>query len=240
MMHEIGTIKSIFRYPVKSMAGEELASAELGWHGIEGDRRYAFMRTGKVDDYPWLTASRMPGLLRYKAYYRENPDGVRQVLRVLTPSGEDLGLESGSLVQQVSSVFGNTLRMIKLDNGIFDDSPISIISTETISALEEASGREIDARRFRPNLIIEPIDGTALGEESWVGQTITIGDRPDAPSVRVNLHDIRCVMVNLDPDTAASDPGVLRTIARTRNNCAGVYGSPLRCGIVKVGDSVYV
>ena len=106
--------------------------------------------------------------------------------------------------------------------------------------LEAGTGCTIDPRRFRPNILIEPIDANSLEEEAWVGKTLVIGNAPDAPAVRVTIHDVRCVMVNLDPDTAVAEPLVLRTIARTRKNCAGVYGSTFRAGTITVGDRVYV
>ena len=220
------------------MAGEQITSAELGWHGIEGDRRYAFMRTGNMSGFPWLTASRMPELIRYKAYYHKGADASQPTLHVRSPGGEDFELESGLLLQQLSDAFGSSVELVKVDNGIFDDSPVSLISTETIKMLEAESGRTLDVRRFRPNLLIEPYDGIPLREEAWVAKTLVIGSVPDAPAVHVTIHDVRCVMVNLDPDTAVTEPLVLKTIARTRNNCAGVYGSTFRSGNVSVGDRV--
>ena len=217
------------------MAGEQVTSAELGWHGIEGDRRYAFMRTGVMSGFPWLTASKMPELIRYKAHYHKGVDASQPTVHVRTPMGEDFELESGLLLQQLSNAFGSSLALIKLDNGIFDDSPLSLISTETVKMLEAESGRTLDVRRFRPNLLIEPSDGMPLREEAWVAKTLVIGS---APAVRVTIHDVRCVMVNLDPDTAVPEPLVLKTIVRSRNNCAGVYGSTFRCGTVSVGDRV--
>ena len=65
MAIEIGQVEALFRYPVKSMAGERLEFAELGWHGLEGDRRLAFRRVGNHSGMPWLTATRLPELLLY-------------------------------------------------------------------------------------------------------------------------------------------------------------------------------
>lgn len=237
-MTEIGTIQAIYRYPVKSMAGERLTSAELGWHGIAGDRRYAIMRPGVTSGFPWLNAGKMPGLVRYQAYHAGAAEGGKPVVRVRIPSGGDVEVTSAALAEHIAGVFGNRVEVMKLSTGIFDDSPLSLISTATIRGLEAESGRELDVRRFRPNIVIEPSNGGALPEESWVMKTLTIGDAPDGPAVRVTLHDIRCVMVNLDPETAESDPEVLKTVVRTRNKCAGVYGSTFRSGTIRVGDKV--
>src|ERR1041385_1443507 len=227
-MREIGTIKSIYRYPVKAMGGEQLASAVLGWHGIEGDRRYAFMRTGNMSGFPWLTASRMRELITYKVFFQPNNDGKESTVCVQTPEGKEFELQSPSLREELATKFGGDIELIRVDNGIFDDSPLSLISTATIKMLKTESGRTLDARRFRPNLLIETAEGGSLQEEAWVGKTLVLGSSPDAPGGRGNIYDVRCVMVNLDPDTGSSDPLVLKTIARFRNNCAGVYASIFR------------
>jgi uncharacterized protein YcbX len=239
-LHQLGIIKSIYRYPVKSMAGELLTSTELGWHGINGDRRFSFVRTGNMGGFPWLTASKMPGLIRYKAYHSNGNKPSSPAIRVRTPEGADVELESESLRQQLAAAFGTEVTLMRLDNGIFDDSPVSLISTTTLKAVETESGCKIDPRRFRPNLLIESIDGAPVHEEEWVGKTIVLGDRENAPSLRVTINDVRCVMVNLDPETAESDPRVLKTIGRSRNNCAGVYASVLNTGTLSAGDRLYL
>jgi uncharacterized protein YcbX len=239
-LRKLGVIKSIYRYPVKSMAGELLTSAELGWHGIRGDRRFSFVRAGNMSGFPWLTASKMPGLIRYNAYHGDGGIPASPAIRVRTPEGADVELESESLRQQLTAAFGAEVLLIRVDNGIFDDSPISLISTTTLETLETESGCKLDARRFRPNILIEPIDGVPVHEDQLVGKTIVLGNQADAPSLRVTQNDVRCVMVNLDPETAESDPRVLKTIGRARNSCAGVYSSVLSPGTLSAGDILYL
>src|ERR1700690_3132774 len=123
-MHKVGVIKSIYRYPVKSMAGEELPSAELGWHGIEGDRRFAFMRMGNMSGMPWLTASKMPELIRYKAYHVNGGDSSLPIVPVRTPDGADTEVGHESLRQKLAAAFGSEITLIRLGNGIFDDAPV--------------------------------------------------------------------------------------------------------------------
>ena len=72
MLIEIGQVAAIYRYPVKSMAGRWLAIATLGWHGLEGDRRLAFRRTNDRSGFPWLSASKLPDLLRFAPLRRED------------------------------------------------------------------------------------------------------------------------------------------------------------------------
>ncbi|MBI1807656.1 MAG: MOSC domain-containing protein [Ignavibacteria bacterium] len=239
-MHQVGTIKSIFRYPVKSMAGEQLTSAELGWHGINGDRRFAFVRAGNMSGFPWLTASKMPELIRYKAYHTDAGDALSPSVRVRTPDGIDVEVESESLRQQLIAAYGTDITLIRVDNGIFDDSPVSLISTTTIKNLETESGCSLDARRFRPNLLIESINNAPVLEATWIGKTLVLGDHAQSPAVRITIQDVRCVMVNLDPETAVAEPRVLKTIARSQKNCAGVYASMMKVGTVSAGDRVFL
>ena len=72
---EIGNVEALFRYPVKSMGGERLEVAELGWYGIEGDRRMAFRRTDDRSGMPWLTASKLPDLLLFAPHREDDAQG---------------------------------------------------------------------------------------------------------------------------------------------------------------------
>jgi uncharacterized protein YcbX len=109
-----------------------------------------------------------------------------------------------------------------------------------IKKLEADSGCRLDPRRFRANLLIEPFDTVAVDEDGWLGKTVVLGGHAHSPAVRVTVRDIRCTMVNLDPETAAADPRVLKTIAHTQDNCAGVYASVFEIGTIAAGDGVYL
>lgn len=74
MINELGRVYEIVRYPVKSMAGTILESAFLGWHGLNGDRRFAFRRMGDDSGFPWLSASRVAELILYHPF---GLDGVQ-------------------------------------------------------------------------------------------------------------------------------------------------------------------
>src|SRR5438874_4315286 len=87
---EIGQIEAMFRYPVKSMRGESLAAATLGWHGLDGDRRLAFRRLDGQSDFPWLTASNLPDLILFAPQRRQDGNSEALPTRVLTPEGEEM------------------------------------------------------------------------------------------------------------------------------------------------------
>src|SRR5260370_38756519 len=98
---DLGRISAIFRYPVKSMAGELLDVATLGWHGIEGDRRLAFRRLADKSGFPCLTASKLPQLLLYKplGVDRNANSMYGEVLptHVHTPHRKEYELPSGAM-----------------------------------------------------------------------------------------------------------------------------------------------
>lgn len=227
----VGCVAALWRYPVKSMAAEALEHAEVSWHGVPGDRRWAFVRDGKVSSgFPWLTIRERPELWRYRPAFVQPhlPDKSRTL--VVTPSGAELDVVSPALAAEL----GDGVRVIRNDRGFFDTMPLSVLTTQTVAALSTLVGSALDARRFRPNLLIESGSGAPFREDAWVGRVLRVG----ALRVRVDKRDQRCVMVNVDPVTTRRSPAVLRAIAREREACLGVYGTTVQPGRVAVGDPV--
>jgi uncharacterized protein len=239
MKTQLGVVKAIFRYPVKSMAGESLVSASLGWQGLDGDRRLAFHRTADGGGFPFLTAGKLPSLVLYRPFRSDEAKEDAPDL-VMTPSGSTLRLDGEELRSELSRRHGADVRLMHLKHGIFDEAPLSLINVATIDAIEQASGIPLDIRRFRPNILIDTGTPTAFAENDWVGGVVTFGDGPAAPAAAVTLKDIRCGMLNIDPDTAAIAPEVLKAAVRSNQNCAGVYGVTIAVGVVSVGDPVYL
>ena len=239
MSKEIGYIKRIFRYPVKSMAGVHLDRVGLGWHGLDGDRRFAFRRVGDQSGMPWLTASRLPQLLLYK------PIGEAEVdkdlpTHVRTPDGAELPLASEDLSVEISRRHGSPVELMQLNNGIFDDAAVSLIDVATIREVEREANRPLDVLRFRPNIVIESYGGEPFAEDQWVGKTLRFGSDEDGPAVSVTLRDLRCVMINLDPETAEADNSVMKAAVRLNANYAGVYATVIRTGELRVDQKVYL
>ncbi|MEP6900952.1 MAG: MOSC N-terminal beta barrel domain-containing protein [Actinomycetota bacterium] len=237
-MQEIGFIKAIYRYPVKSMAGERLAEAALGWHGIEGDRRFAFMRTKETGGFPWLIGSRFPGLLRYQPISQN----AAEPTHIVTPDENILELRSEVLREEISAAYKSPVALFQLNHGIFDEAMISLINVATIDEIGRMSGSDLDPRRFRPNILLETNGTTAAAfeEDKWVGKIIAFGKENDGPSMSVMQRDARCAMINFDPDTAVSTPQILKTVVRSNQNNAGIYGSTLRSGLISEGDPVFL
>jgi len=235
---EVGRISAIFRYPVKSMAGESLAVARLGWHGIEGDRRLAVRRLNDKSEFPWLSASKLPELLLYKPFGLDGKAAELLPTHVRTPDGKEYELRSDELRQEISSRYGSEIELMNLKHGIFDEAFISVISLATVHGIERESGRELDLRRFRANVVIETNNTEPFAEDEWVGRTLKVGDENNGALIGVTMKDERCVMVNLDPDTAQKDSEVMKTVVRMNNNYAGVYGTVVRAGELRVGQVV--
>jgi uncharacterized protein YcbX len=230
---EIGRIEALFRYPVKSMRGMALEAATLGWHGVDGDRRFAFRRLDDHGDFPWLTAGKAPQLVLFTP--RGGPDAPTHVL---TPAGEELPIFSGALAAEVGRRFGTPVEMMRLRNGTFDDATISVITSDTVGEVSRVAGRNADVRRFRPNVLVRSLRAVPFEEDEWVGGVLTFGDAADAPAVAVTLRDVRCAMVNIDPDSGSLDPEMMRAVVRANQNNAGIYGTVIRGGRLALGQTV--
>jgi len=240
---EIGQVEAIFRYPVKSMRGERLETATLGWHGIEGDRRLAFRRLEERSGFPWLTAGKLFDLLRYAPQRREDgADGAQGDLptHVRTPDGEELPVFSEELAAEIGRRYGAPVQMMQLKHGIFDDAHLSVIAVDTVREIGRLAGRDLDVRRFRPNVAVRLVRPVPFQEDAWVGGVLSFGEEDDAPAIAVTQHDVRCSMVNLDPDSASYSPEVLKAVVRANQNNAGIYGTVIRTGELAAGQPVFV
>ena len=237
-MTPLGRVCELVRYPVKSMFGIATDSAFLGFHGITGDRRFAFRRVGDSSGFPWLTASRCHELILYQPAGGTEVNGEPLPTHVRTPDGSVLELRSDDLRNEIARRWGGEVELMMLKNGIFDDAAVSLISLTTLAAIGRASGVEVDRRRLRPNVVLETDSLDPFMEDSWVGGTLVFGDGADGPAVSVTARDQRCVMINLDPETAAADARVTKAVAGMNGNNAGVYGTVVRAGILHAGQPV--
>ena len=230
MTIELGRIEALFRYPVKSMRGESLEGAAMGWHGLEGDRRLALRRLEDGGGFPWLSASKLPDLVRYAPMRQGGDDALPTHVR--TPAGDELPIFGDALAAEIGGRHGSPVQMMRLDRGIFDEAAISVISTATVREVCRLAGVREDVRRFRPNILVP---GTIPFEENdWVGGVLTFGDA----AIAVQQPDLRCSMVNLDPDDARSSPEVLRAVVHANATNAGVYCAVIRGGRLAVGQRV--
>lgn len=234
-MIEIGHVEAIFRYPVKSMGGESLDAATVGWNGLHGDRRFAFRRLDERGEFPWLTGSKLPELLQFTPQRRDDealPTHVR------TPDGNELPLMGDALAEDVGRRYGAPVQMMQLKNGIFDEAMIAVITSETVGEISRLAGTSADVRRFRPNILIRSTRPVPFEEDAWVGGVLAFGAAEDGPAIAVTMRDVRCVMVNLDPEGGSAAPAVLKAVVRANQNHAGIYGTVTRTGRITVGQPI--
>jgi uncharacterized protein YcbX len=235
---EIGQIEAIFRYPVKSMRGEQLDAATLGWHGLDGDRRLAFRRVDERGGFPWLSAGKLPDLISFTPLRHEDEKGEALPTHVRTPEGEELPLFGEALAAEVGRRYGAAVQMMQLKHGIFDEASISVISSATVREIGRLAETIADVRRFRPNIVVRSTRAVPFEEDQWVGGVLTFGDADDAPAVTVTMRDLRCAMVNIDPDGGSPAPEVMKACVRANENNAGIYGTVTRIGYLAVGHTV--
>jgi len=235
---EIGKIEAIFRYPVKSMRGEQLDSAMLGWHGLEGDRRLAFRRLNDCGGFPWLTAGKLPDLISFTPLPGEDANGDGLPTHLRTPVGEEMPLFSEALAEEIERRYGAPVQMTHLKHGIFDEASISVISSATVHEISRLAQRSADIRRFRPNVVVRSTRGVPLEEDQWVGGVLMFGEEDDAPAVTVTMRDLRCTMVNIDPDDGSIAPEVMKACVHANENNLGVYGTVTRIGRLAVGQTI--
>lgn len=229
---EIGRVVGLWRYPVKSMAGESLARAEVSWHGLAGDRRWAFVRPDVPQSgFPWFTLREQPAMANYRPSFADPARPDRSATLVSTPAGEVLDVTDPALAAALGRP---DLRVMRQDRGIFDTFPLSIITTQTLANLGCGLGLELDVRRFRPNLLVEAVGDVAYPEDEWVGRVLRIG----STRLRIDKRDGRCAVITLDPVTGERNPAILRAVVDERGGCLGVYGTTVEPGQLAVGDSL--
>ena len=261
-MSIVGHVESLWRYPVKSMRGEKLQNAFVGFAGIYGDRIYALRNPAARAGFPYLTARDLPEMLLYhpkfqdprKAHRPPNlseaeglppgatplyPDPSELLVDIETTDGDVLAIHNSELHDRLQTKSGvpDALSLLRSDRAMTDCRPLSLISTQTASALGQEVGMSLDPRRFRANIYLDL--GTAAGftEDTLLGRSIRIGTKTVISLVE---RDPRCKMITLDPDTAQASPEVLRKVAQAHGGMAGVYGAVLIEGTIHPGDEITV
>jgi len=257
-MSIIGKVDSLWRYPVKSMLGEELDEAFAGFPGIYGDRVFAFRSSANHKGFPYLTARDQRRLLQYRPRFRfpdkaarpvnlieaesknANPlsaDLADFVVDVETPDGETLAIEDPALIEllRVDIDQKHEVTLMQSQRAMTDCRPVSIFSLQSAQQLAEETGAPVDKRRFRANVYVDLATSKGFAENELVGRSIRIGLKA---VITILERDPRCVIITLDPDTGEQAPAILKKVARAHDGTAGVYGAVLVEGMLRKGDPI--
>ena len=257
-MSVIGIVESVWRYPVKSMRGEELDEIYAGYGGVYGDRLFAFHSAASSPGFPYLTGRDKRQMLLYRPRFRDPDKAARPVnqtaaegsnakplsanpaqlmVDVETPDGKTVAIDDPALVELLRKDIDqkHELTLLRSDSAITDCRPVSLFALQTAQKLGEETGVDVDKRRFRANIYLNLSSGQGFDDNTIVGRTVRIG-----PKVVVSVleRDARCMMITLDPDTAEKTPAILKQVAQAHEGTAGVYGAVLVPGTVRKGDSV--
>jgi uncharacterized protein len=246
-----GTIAALWRYPVKSMRGEELESAEVTERGLLGDRAYALVdvETGKVVSAK--NPRKWSNLLDFTSRLVEPPRraDAMPAARITTPDGTGIGTDDPSFdgrriegywpdyewLESRDAVFE-----VKLPPGtFFDAAVVHLLTTATLDTFRSLSPRSrFEIPRFRPNVVVALAGGSeGFPENDWAGRTLRLGDE-----VRLAISEPcpRCVMTTVSQGDLPKDPDVLRTVVQRNAGNVGVLASVLRGGRIRRGDAVVV
>ena len=259
-MGAIGKVQGLWRYPVKSMRGEELNEAFLGFSGVYGDRIFAFISSAAPKGFPFLTGREQREMLRYRPRFRSPEKAARPVnlaeaerlapgltpvharpaelmVDVEAPSGEVLAIDDPRLAGVLGAGLRDSpaLTLVRSDRALTDCRPVSIFSVQTVEQLSRELGGALDQRRFRANVYVDLPAAGGFGEQAFVGRTLRVGPKA---VISILERDPRCKMITLDPDTGESDPKILRQVAQAHDATAGVYGAVLVEGTLRKGDAV--
>jgi uncharacterized protein YcbX len=259
-MSVVGKVESVWRYPVKSMRGEELEEAFAGYPGVYGDRVFAFKSSANPAGFPYFTAREQRRLLQYRARFRRPDKAARPVnlaeadslgagplsadiselmVDVETPEGKTLAIDDPGLMATVKVGVDekHELALMRSQRAMTDCRPISIFSLQSARQLSDETGMPVDKRRFRANVYIDLISDKGFGENEFVGHSIKIGPKV---IVRVLDRDPRCAMITLDPDTSERTPAILKKVAQAHEGMAGVYGAVIVEGMLRKGDTIEI
>lgn len=257
-MSIIGKVDSLWRYPVKSMRGEELEEAFAGFSGIYGDRLFAFRSSASPKGFPYFTAREQTKLLQYRPCFRYPDKAARPVnlseaesmganpvsadpselmIDVETPDGRTFTIDDPVLMELVRADIDekHQLTLMRSERAMTDCRPFSMFSLQSARQLAEETGTSMDKRRFRANVYVDLTSAQGFAENDFVGRSVRIG-----PKVVVTIleRDPRCMMITLDPDTGEKTPAILKKVAQAHDGMAGVYGAVMVEGMLHKGDSV--
>lgn len=221
----MASVVEIWRYPVKSMAGERLDSCEITDGGLEGDRRWAFIDQSPARAGKWFNIKQHAPLMTYRARLVDGELGL------VAPDGSSVALDE-ALVRRFETEAQRPIQLRELPGENFDAAHVLVVNLATVQAFALEAGMPIDPRRFRANLYVEGLEPEE--ELRWLGRVIRAG----AAELEVVDRCERCKVITMDPDTTEATPELLRLLVERHDERLGMYCRVVAPGRVSVGDFV--
>ncbi len=259
------TVSRLYRYPVKSMLGEDLDAVAIDNRGVLGDRAYAVIDASENRVGSAKIPHKWRRLYEFSAMYPPGDDTTLPPPLILFPDGSPAVATDPGLDARLSQALGKPVRFVSqkpedlkleavkpgldavdleetvdfpLINPFFDFAALHLVTSATLAHLRTFyPAGDYDARRFRPNLVLDAPGETGFLEQTWVGKTIAIGDRV---RLRILMPTHRCAATTLPHHGLPNDPEILRAANRHNNGNVGVYAAVETPGMVRVGDAVEV
>jgi uncharacterized protein YcbX len=224
-------VAQLWRYPVKSMAGEPLDSVRFEAGGMPFDRRFAILDSNPARAGKLLTGRLQHRLLAFQSAVLDGSVMVR------TPSGAQYDVNDRAWHEHLEREIGQAVALQASDDAIHDDADVLVVNAASVRTLSEEYGARVSPLRFRPNVILDGPDARPYDELRWPGTSFAIGDAV----LEASSACLRCVITTIDPETLVSDPSFLRLVVEKHDARFGVYCKVVRAGEVRVGDpwSVY-
>lgn len=255
-MTRIGTLESIWRYPVKSMRGEQVDDVFAAFAGLMSDRIYGISSAAADPAFPWHTSREQEELVLYKARFKRHEETLKPAamdaaieeqlnppypladafaVEVETPDGEVLDIDDPAFLEGLKGKSKGELTIHYTQKNLVDCRPLSLFSLQTVAQLGQETGMALDKRRFRANFYVDWDSGGGFCENELIGRKLKIGDSLETI---VLGPDPRCKVITIDPETAETSPELLRQVARNHGGCAGVFAGVLSEGAVGTGDAI--
>jgi uncharacterized protein YcbX len=234
----IGEISQIYRYPVKSFAGESLDSILIEKYGLYGDRSHAIIDHSKEGWRRFITARQIPGMLNYKAHFGP-PTSHTQFpeLTLTAPDGRQLSWND-ELIEEFQQHYEAPISLERhtpqSDLLAVDDSSILIITESSMRELAEKWDKPVDPRRFRANFVITLKQDIPFAETDWVNRQFAAG----SAVFQVNKPCERCTVITIDPDQLSKDNSLLMLLHEEHDKQFGMYASVIKTGTISMGDQV--
>lgn len=254
----VGTVKSLWRYPVRSVLGEAIETASLGENGVFGDRSYSVVDSDKFAMVSAaVSAKKWSALVGVRAEFVEEPmpGAPPPSVRLLFPDGAELLSGDPALTERLTELTGRPVSLwagqaagaAKSDEADarpdgktapkapYELTPIHLLTTATVRAANAAYPEGVfNPIRFRPNIVLDTPDATGFAENAWLGKTLAIGEQ-----VRLKIDDdcVRCVMTTLGHGDLEEDQKILKTVYKENNRNFGIYAGVAAAGQIRAGDT---